>query len=166
MTGNLAISYEAEAQCDGIHALLEAAFPTAAESELVDRLRADGDLLLGLVAQDDVGIAGFVAFSQMRAPFVAVGLGPIAVRADSRRQRIGTRLIETGLAELSLLGVEAAFVLGDPAYYARFGFDAQAAAGFDSPYAGSHFMARKLTSARLPATTGSVEYAKAFAALR
>ena len=165
MSASIAISYEAEAVRGEVRKLLTASFPTPAEADLVERLRADHDLLLALIAWDASGIAGYVAFSQMHAPFVAVGLGPLAVRADRRKQRIAAKLIETALGELGGLGVEAVFVLGDPAYYARFGFDAHAASGFQSPYAGPHFMVRRLTSAQLATTTGPVEYAKAFAAL-
>lgn len=165
MGAHITIAYEADADRAGIRGLLAAAFPSTAEADLVERLRADGDLILALVARDAAGVAGFVAFSQMAAPFVAVGLGPVAVRADCRRQQIGSRLIDTGLAQLGMLGVEAVFALGDPAYYARFGFDVQAAAGFESPYRGPHFMVAKLTPGRLPATTGAVHYARAFAAL-
>lgn len=165
MTASVAISYEGERDRDELRTLLVGQFPTQAEAGLVERLRADGDMILALVARDASGIVGYVAFSQMRAPFVAVGLAPLAVRAGQRNQGIAAALIDAGLAELRALGVEAVFVLGDPAYYARFGFEADAAAGFDSPYAGPHFMVCKLTSSELPATTGPVEYAKAFAAL-
>ena len=41
-------------------------------------------------------------------------------------------------------GWAAAFVLGDPAYYGRFGFRADAARGYASPYAGEHFLALPL----------------------
>jgi putative acetyltransferase len=165
MSQFLAINYETEADRAEIRSLLLAAFPTAAEADLVDRLRSDADVLLALVAKHATAIVGSIVFSQVRAPFVAVGLAPLAVRADRRKRGISSALIEAGLGELSALGVEAVFVVGDPRYYARFGFDAAAAAGFKSSYAGPHFMIRKLTSAPLAATTGEVEYAAAFAAL-
>lgn len=165
MSKSIAISFEAERDRAAVRDLLTSSFPTVAEADLVEQLRTDHDLLLALVAYDAAGIAGYVAFSQMKAPFVAVGLAPVAVRPDCRNQRIATKLIDAGLGQLGMLGVEAVFVLGDPGYYARFGFDAGAAAGFRSPYAGPHFMVRTLTTGPLPATTGKVEYAKAFAAL-
>lgn len=54
-------------------------------------------------------------------------------------------------------------MLGDAAYYSRFGFDLSAAAGFTSPYAGPHFMLKPLDM--LPVTTGRVDYARAFVRL-
>ncbi len=56
------------------------------------------------------------------------------------------------------------FVLGDPAYYGRFGFDAGAAHGYAGPYAGEHFMAAPLGPAPLPGA-GAVIYPEPFAAL-
>ena len=55
-------------------------------------------------------------------------------------------------------------MLGDPPYYKRFGFDVAAAAGFTSPYAGSHFMILSLVSA-LPTGIGVLRHAPAFAVL-
>ncbi len=56
------------------------------------------------------------------------------------------------------------FVLGDPAYYGRFGFDAGAAHGYAGPYAGEHFMAAPLGPAPLPGA-GAVIHPEPFAAL-
>ena len=162
---NLFVRYEAGSDGDAVRELLTQSFPTAAEADLVERLRADGDLVLAVVAENGGQIVGYAAFSMMRAPFVAVGMAPVAVSVDVRRQGIGTAMILTGLGELRAIGVEAAFVLGDPAYYTRFGFDAAAAAGFQSPYAGPHFMVATLTGRALPATTGRVDYAPPFSAL-
>jgi len=51
-------------------------------------------------------------------------------------------------------------VLGDPAYYARFGFDLAAARSFDSHYSGTHFMVLRL-SENAP-RGGKVRYPAAF----
>jgi putative acetyltransferase len=59
---------------------------------------------------------------------------------------------------------EIVFVLGDPAYYRRFGFDPALASGFTSPYAGPHLMALGLTQP-LVKSADRVDYAPAFAAL-
>jgi putative acetyltransferase len=159
----LRIRPEAPSDIPAIHALLVEAFPTAAEADLVMRLRADGDVALSLV-QETEGVAGHVLFSRMTAPFRALGLAPVAVAPRWRRQGVAARLIREGLAHAGAAGWEAVFVLGDPAYYSRFGFDAASAAGFRSPYAGPYFMLRRL-AADLPAADGSVDYAPAFAAL-
>ena len=100
----------------------------------------------------------------MTAPFRALGLGPVAVFPEWRGRGVAARLIETGLERATEAGWDAVFVLGEPEYYRRFGFDVTGAQGFQSPYAGPYFMVRALRS-QLPATGGRVEYPKAFAAL-
>jgi putative acetyltransferase len=148
-----------------IRALLLAAFPTAVEADLVARLRHDGDIVIEMAAREGERVIGYVAFSRMSAPMKAVGLGPVAVLPARQRQGIGSALIREGLARAQVQGLEAAFVLGEPAYYRRFGFDAEAASGFASPYAGPYFMALALADGGLAVRSGRVDYAPAFSGL-
>jgi putative acetyltransferase len=147
----------------GIRRVHLQSFPTAAEADLVDDLRADSDAVFSLVAEEGGEIAGHVLFSRMTAPFRALGLAPVAVLPDYRRRGIAARLIQEGLARVTA-DWDAVFVLGDPAYYTRFGFDAGAAAGFANPYAGPHFLVKPLAG-KLPSDQGPVAYAAAFARL-
>ena len=147
-----------------IRSILIAAYPTAAEADLVERLRADGDAAIELVADDEGLIVGHVLFSPVEAPFRALALGPVAVLPQRQRQGIGSELISAGHWKALEAGWSAVFVLGEPDYYRRFGYDAALAAGFSSPYAGRWFMAKPLEE-RLPATGGEVRHAPAFAAL-
>jgi len=144
-----------------VRAIIEAAFAGPDEADLVDRLRDDGDCELSLVAVEGGRVVGHVLFSKMGAPFPALGLAPLAVAPDRQRSGIGSRLVRAGLERARSAGWRGVFVLGDPNYYRRFGFDAALASGFDSPYAGPHLMALALGSA-LPASGGKIEYAPAF----
>lgn len=153
---------EPESIYPAIRNVLVSAFPTALEADLVERLRQDGDLALSLAATSYGEVAGHVAFSPLTAPFRALGLGPVAVRPDKQRQGIGGRLIQTGLAHAEQAGWQAIFVLGDPAYYGRFGFSVAEARGFASPYAGPYFMVLALGRDGLPARSGDIGYAAAF----
>jgi putative acetyltransferase len=144
--------------------VVHAAFGSAGEADLVDRLRADGDVAVSLVAVEGEAIVGHVLLSRMQAPFRALGLAPVSVRPDRQRSGVGSALVREALARAKAEGFEAVFVLGDPAYYGRFGFDPATAQGFASPYAGPHLMAVALTGP-LPVTSGRVDYAPAFAAL-
>ena len=162
------VRVEAPADIAGIRAVHASAFPTTQEADLVDALRADGDLVLSLVADKDGGIAGHVAFSRMIAKndaddFPAIALAPLAVTPDLQRWGIGTALIESGLRQLAEGDETLVFVVGAPAYYGRFGFSAALASGFSSPYAGPYFQLKPLAD-HAPAT-GSVHYASAFAKL-
>src|SRR3546814_11989754 len=57
---------------------------------------------------------------------------------------LGTRLMQSAVRAMADKGVEIAFLLGEPEYYRRFGFDPRVAAPFSSPYAGPYFMALAL----------------------
>jgi putative acetyltransferase len=142
-----------------------AAFPTHAEADLVDRLRDDGDSVISLVALEGDKVLGHVLFSRMTAPQRALGLAPLAVDAERRGEGVANRMITEALAQARTGRWEAVFVLGDPAYYTRFGFSLQAAAGFETPYAGPHFMALALDGRDMAALGGHLDYAPAFRAL-
>jgi putative acetyltransferase len=144
--------------------VVRAAFGRAAEAVLVDQLRADGDSVISLVAVDRLCIIGHVMLSKMKAPFNALGLAPVSVRPDRQRSGVGSSLVREALTWAGRGRWDAVFVLGDPAFYRRFGFDPELAKGFSSPYAGPDFMLLPLKNS-LSATTGRIDYAAAFAAL-
>ncbi len=104
-------------------------------------------------------------FSRMKAPFPALALGPVAVLPECRRTGIASELIREGIARSEAAGWAAVFVLGDPAFYRRFGFDVGKARGFISPYAGPHLMVLPVGGSELTITAGPIEYATAFASL-
>lgn len=153
--------------------LMRETFPAPAEAQLVMRLCLNGDMVLAMVAEDQANgrLAGAVVFSRMHVeldgqPVAAVALAPLAVLPDYRRQGVGEALVSASLEQLSRAGLGLCFVLGDPAYYARFGFKAEAAAGFESPYAGDNLMAAVLTGRPMPpGDRGVAAYAPAFAML-
>ena len=147
-----------------IRELLVAAFPGPDEAQLVARLRADGAAAIELVAEQGNSIIGHILLSPVQAPFRALALAPVAVAREHQRTGIGSAMIEAAHAIARDHGWTAVFVLGDPSYYRRFGFDPALAAGFSSPYAGPYFMALALAGA-LPTRTGRVEHAAAFASL-
>ena len=147
-----------------------AAFPTAAEAGLVDRLDRDGDAILSLVAEEGGSIVGHILFSRMQVvgdgkAIDALGLAPVAVVPDRQNQGIGAQLIETGLSAVRDGGTDLVFLVGEPAYYGRFGFRADAAAPFTSPYAGEYFQAKLLSDEGQVPAAGRADYAPAFADL-
>ena len=107
-----------------------------AEAHLVEQLRAEGDSVNALVAVEQTQIIGHVMLSNMAAPFKALGLGPVSVRPDRRRSGDGSALIREGLRQARQDGWHAVFVLGDPRFYRRFGFDPELAGGFTCPTQG------------------------------
>ncbi len=147
------------ADAAAIDVLLRDAFGGEAEAALVAALRAERAVVTELVAE---GIAGHVLFT--RAPVdgaPVVALAPLAVAAASRRQGLGAALVRAGLARCAEAGATAVHVLGDPAYYGRFGF--RRAEGITGAPWCDHpaFQALSLQPG-LPLPRGTVRYADAF----
>jgi putative acetyltransferase len=159
------VRFETRADVAAIRIVEEVAFGQPAEAQLVDDLRAAGDSVFSLVVVDNGIVVGHVLLSRMKAPFPALALAPVAVLPEYRRTGFASRLIQQGIARSETAGWRGIFVLGDPVFYRRFGFDAAKAAGFISPYAGPHLMALPLGGKELPTTTGVVQHAPAFAKL-
>jgi putative acetyltransferase len=160
VTPTFSIRAEHPADRAAIHAVVAAAFGQPDEADLVDSLRYGGHAVVSLVAEEDSGVVGHVMLSAMQAPFRALGLAPVSVTPDRQSAGVGSALIIEAIRLAREASYAAVFVLGDQAYYSRFGFDVDAATGFASPYAGAHFAVLALEP--LPVTTGAVAYAPAF----
>lgn len=98
---------------------------TGAEAGIVEKLRADNALTLSLVAEVEGEVVGYLAGSDARVGTQGGWglIGPLAVLPSRHRQGVGTALMEEALRRLRLTSRGAALV-GDPAYYSRFGFRA------------------------------------------
>ena len=94
-----------------------------------------------------------------------MALAPVAVVPAYQRQGLGSKVIAHVLRVCAQRGFEIAFVLGDPAYYKRFGFSHEIAKAARSPYssAGEAWMALPLQSSRIFAEHAEVCYPAAFA---
>jgi putative acetyltransferase len=130
----LRIRTETQADQAAIHALTQAAFlhaPHTSHTEqfIVDALRAAGALTVSLVAEENGEIVGHVAVSPVMLSDGSngwFGLGPISVVPARQKQGIGATLMKHALAALRAQDAAGCVLLGDPAYYARFGFAAHA----------------------------------------
>jgi putative acetyltransferase len=128
---NMQIRLERPRDATTIHALTATAFKgrpfsDGAEPRVIDALRAAGALTLSLVATEGDEIVGHVAFSPVTINGEAgdwYGLGPVSVWPNRQRSGIGQALIREGLRRLQALGAGGCVLLGDPAYYGRFGFE-------------------------------------------
>lgn len=169
---SIAIRPAGAGDAPAVDALLRASFPKPEEAELVAHLARDGDIVLVLVAADEASgeVVGAVVFSRMAVdlggkPVPAVALAPLAVARAVRGQGVADLLVRAGLDWLREAGVAMSFVLGEPDYYGRFGFEAAIADGFVSPYAGPYFMATVLAGGCLEGIPGEARHAAAFGAL-
>jgi putative acetyltransferase len=149
-----------------IRAVLRHAFPANEEADLVEQLRADGDVLVELVAATDIAIQGHILYSALAIErddetIRAAALAPVAVLPSFQNRGIGGALIGEGNARCVELGLDAIVVLGHAEYYPRFGFSAALAESLQAPFSGPHFMAVELKPGVLK-RGGKVRYAKAF----
>lgn len=152
-----------EADHAAIRDVVTAAFGRPDEADLVERLRADGDALVELVAEDGAEVLGHILFSPMACdpPARIAALAPVAVKPTVQRGGIGIALNQAGLDACRAEGVDAVVVLGHADYYPRFGFSAELARQVRAPFSGPSFMALELTPGVL-ATERTVRYAPAF----
>lgn len=118
------------ADVPAIDALLTAAFGGQDEVALMRRLRHDGMVAAERVIAEGAAIIAYAALPRMVAPHGWLALAPVAVTPDRQRTGLGSILVRDilGLAEAPVV------VLGDPAYYARFGFDIGRAEQMTSPF--------------------------------
>ena len=154
-----------------VRAVHQAAFAGDAEVDLVARLYADGDVLFGLVAAHRSIIIGHIMFSRLPVEtpvgevITAAALAPLAVLPERQRQGIGSALVRRGLDLCQQREAPAVVVLGDPAYYGRFGFRAETARGLQTPWSGPYLTAIVLRAAGEGIRSGIARYPAAFTAL-
>jgi putative acetyltransferase len=132
------IRYAKPADHAVISDVLTGAFGRADEADLVVKLRADGDAMFELVAEDDGAVAGHIFFSRLWADRTGLygALAPLAVRPERQGAGLGSNLVRMGVECAREFGCHGLLVLGDPAYYGRFGFSADGARQVIAPYRG------------------------------
>ncbi|MBE0591489.1 MAG: N-acetyltransferase [Burkholderiaceae bacterium] len=148
-----------------IAAFTDAPHTSHTEQFIVRALRAANQLTLSIVAEEHGQIVGHVALSPVtitdghhQQAEGWYGLGPISVLPPRQEQGIGSRLMEQALSELRAMQAAGCVLLGDPAYYGRFGF--QAHAGLQLPdVPPDYFLALALHG---PVPQGIARYSDAF----
>lgn len=149
-----------------IDAVTKAAFQSAAhasgtESFIIRALRTSGQLTLSLVAEDNEALIGHVAISPVEISSGEkgwFGLGPVSVLPGWQGTGVGSALIKTALTELKQSGARGCVVLGEPAYYGRFGFTTDARLLF--PEAPPEYFQVLAFGGAVP--TGTVQYHASF----
>lgn len=148
-----------------VRALTAAAFASAAhqappvdetgqpgEAALVEWLLTDPDAVpeLSWVAEGDAGgLVGHVVCSRAHVgDRPALGLGPISVDPAHQGAGVGSALMHAVLGAADALGERLVVLVGDPGFYARFGFRPAREIGVlaPDPAWGDLFQARTLTS--------------------
>ena len=111
-----------------IEAFLNAPHTDHTEHHIVRQLRKAGALSISLVTELDAKIVGHVALSPVTLSDETkdwFGLGPISVLPSHQKSGIGSQLMLSALELLKHGGAAGCVLLGDPAFYSRFGFSPQ-----------------------------------------
>jgi putative acetyltransferase len=127
---DLIIRDERPSDVEAIYHVTRAAFADHSigqhtEQFIVNALRAAGALSISLVAEKDGQVVGHIAFSPVAISDGSpdwYGIGPVSVLPALQGQGIGKALMREGLARLKSLSARGCILVGDPAYYQRFGF--------------------------------------------
>ncbi len=122
------IREEKIADIEAREALLDAAYGAARFAKASERLR-EGRLPaqgLALVAVEQGRIVGTIRLWHVAAGpgRAALLLGPLAIHPQQRKRGIGSALMRRAIARARLAGHRAIVLVGDAAYYGRFGFTA------------------------------------------
>jgi len=141
-------------------------YSNGSEAPLVDALRADRGWIpaLSMVAEVGGAVVGHVVCTRATiSGQPALGLGPLSVDPAWQQRGVGSALVHAMLGGADALGEPVVVLLGDPAYYHRFGFQLAAEYGIDPPVPqwAPNFQARALSTYR-PDLRGPFEYAAPF----
>lgn len=145
--------------------VVRAAFDNDEEVELVQSIWAAPEYLadLEIVAEHEGRILGHVLHSTgYIGTHQLVALAPLAVHPDHQLRGIGSALMKEAIARADREGHPAIVLLGNPAFYGRFGFEPARSLGIhtdmDIPAEPDPFLARPLTHYS-PDIRGAFRYA-------
>jgi len=121
------------------------AFRDAEASQIVTYLRKNNNLKLSLVYEYDGILVGHIAYSLIKNIndiVIGIGLAPLSVLPSHQKKGIGYKLVEYGNHQVKKMGFNQIFVLGNPKYYSRFGFEIAKKNNYFSDFdpKGNHFM--------------------------
>jgi putative acetyltransferase len=163
------IRAEAPADYPQVFSVNLAVFGRENEANLVEQLRKVASTLSFVAVLEDK-IIGYICFSRVSIAgdcpqnLLILGLAPLAVLPEDRKQGIGSALVRYGLKECEEIGCSAVVVLGDPKYYSRFRFITAKTKGLECEYTvpDEAFMVLELAEGALKGCSGLVKYRSEF----
>lgn len=143
------------------------------EGELVGGLASqlcasiDHHAIIGIGAYHGDTIVGaiFLTILTFNQPIQVYMLAPVAISTPHQQKGIGQALIKAGLKALKKRDVTVVVTYGDPAYYAKVGFQVLPEAVIQAPQKLSMpqgWLGQSLTSAPIPAISGQPSCVAAF----
>lgn len=168
----LHIRQETEADYNEVYKLIRTAFKTANvkdgdEQDFAVKLRESDNYIpqLSLVAETNKKLIGHIMFTRTfvtqpdGSKFEALLVAPVSVLLEYRNKGVGSALMKEGFRVAVDMGYKAAFLVGDPAYYHRFGYMETATYGIhpkgDIPV--EYVMVKELEPDALKEISGTVE---------
>ncbi|MHB1043056.1 MAG: GNAT family N-acetyltransferase [Eubacteriales bacterium] len=132
----MVIRRETPEEFSQIYDLVKVAFQTAKvsdgkEQDFVNQLRSSGNYIpeLALVAEENGKLIGHIMLTKTYIvnsgkKFETLLLAPISVALEYRNRGVGSNLIKESFKLAKKMGYTSVLLVGDPAYYQRFGFKA------------------------------------------
>ncbi len=132
----MVIRRETPEEFSQIYSLVKVAFQTAKvtdgkEQDFVNQLRGSGNYIpeLALVAEENGKLIGHIMLTKTYIvnrgnKFETLLLAPISVALEYRNRGVGSNLIKENFKLAKEMGYTSVLLVGDPAYYHRFGFKA------------------------------------------
>lgn len=154
-------------ECGAIEEILRRAYNRDDEARLFASLRGSSDFLpqASLVADHEGQLVGYVLF--LKASLVcandshpALAMALFAVLPEFQRQGMGERLIRHSLERCRGINQNIFFVIGDPAYFSRLGFQEASALGMtpEFPLSGHPLQVLDLSGQIVGHVQGKVRY--------
>jgi len=117
------IEAETPADAEGVEALVTAAFGPGRFAKTAERLREGSEPVAGFVAREGGRVIGSVRlWPIVVGETPALFLGPIAVDRAARNAGLGADLVQACLDHARTSGLGGVLLVGDRAYFERFGF--------------------------------------------
>jgi putative acetyltransferase len=151
----------------GVFEVEMAAFGQADEARLVERLRERGEVDFECVARSHGTLVGHILFSPLLLSrqgetLRGSALAPLAVRPEWQKKGVGSALVRMGLEFCASLGVDVVVVVGEPAYYSRFGFDAELGRLLEAPFPYPYLQVVEMENGVLSGGGWAAGYASSF----
>jgi predicted N-acetyltransferase YhbS len=154
-----------------IYDLVKVAFQTAkvsngTEQDFVNQLRSGDTYIpeLALVAEEDGKLVGHIMMSRAHIvngadKFAVTYVAPLSVVLEFRNKGIGSALMKEAFKLAREMGYTSVFLVGDPAYYHRFGFKSAISFGIKHMHEipDENVMACELVPGALKNVTGTTD---------
>ena len=128
------IQREVSADAKAVDALVMSAFGPGRFAKTAERLRERSAMMSGFTVYDGDVLTGSVRlWTVMSGEAKGAFLGPIAVASDIRSTGLGSKLVQRCIEEVRAAGLDGILLIGDPAYFTRFGFVPAPKAVFPGP---------------------------------